>query len=80
MDLEDKEKMKKIFEHFEKHFADFLDDDKCLKLFAEGYKKGYDKGYEAAMNNMMMRMCQMPPNMGQRMSEDGAQPAWWPWW
>jgi flagellar biosynthesis/type III secretory pathway protein FliH len=80
MDIKDEERYKKIFEKLERNFADFLDDDKCLKLFGEGYKKGYNAGYQAAVEDMRMKMFQLSPEIRQKMSEDGAQPQWWPWW
>ena len=83
MDVNEEELYKDLFDKLQISFADTMKDDKCIKLFTEGYKKGFNEGYKAAIEDVRTKMCQIPPQISQNIGQgqDGtAQPQWWPWW
>ena len=79
MEEKGKEMYKKILEHVLEDYGEVLSNDKCLKLFTDGYKSGYQDGYKAAMEQL--KICKIPPQMMMmpKPDEDGAQPGWCIW-
>lgn len=58
--------------------ADMTDEN--IKHYTDGFKAGYKEGYEAAMKDARkMMITQMPPELREKMIEDGLQ-QWGPLW
>jgi flagellar biosynthesis/type III secretory pathway protein FliH len=68
--MEEEKRLKQYKEGYDAGKRDLIDE-KCVEQYAEGYKSGYKDGYQAAME---MMIGQLPPEIKQKMIEEGAQP------